>query len=196
MGQAALNLPMSASEFLRWDAQQSVKHEFVAGEVFAMAGASDAHITLTGNLFSALRNHLRGTPCRCFFADMKLRVDGADAFFYPDVVVTCSAADAADRLVKREPVLLAEVLSRSTAAYDRGAKFAAYRLLPSLREYLLIDPESRVCDLYRRGDDGLWVLHPYSAADTVHLASLDVRLPGDVMWEQVLPEPAADAAAA
>lgn len=194
MGQAALNLPMNATDFLAWDVGQQVKHEFVAGEVFAMAGASDAHITLTGNLFSAIRNHLRGTPCRCYFADMKLRVEAADAYFYPDVFVTCSAVDAGERLVKREPTLIVEVLSRSTAAYDRGPKFAAYRRLPSLREYLLVDPESRVSDLYRRGEDGLWVLHPHASADTVHLASIDLRLPGDVLWEQVPPEPAPEAA--
>lgn len=81
-------------------------------------------------------------------------------------------------------------LVANTAAFDRGAKFAAYRRLPSLREYLLVDPETRVADLYRRGDDGLWVLHPHLSADTVQLASVDLQLPGDVLWEQVPPEPA------
>lgn len=194
MGQAALNLPMSAGDFLDWDTRQQVKHEFVAGELFAMAGASKAHATVALNVALALREKLRGTPCSTYVSDMKVRVEAADAFFYPDVVVGCSAADARDPLVLREPVLVVEVLSRSTAAYDRGAKFAAYRRLPSLREYLLVDPETRVSDLYRRGDDGLWVLHPYASADTVHLASIDLRLSGEALWEQVPPEPAPEAA--
>jgi Uma2 family endonuclease len=152
-----------------------------------MAGAGEAHVTLTGNVFVALRLHLRGTPCRCYFVDMKLRVEAADAFFYPDLMVTCSASDAADPLVKREPVLLVEVLSPSTAAYDRGAKFAAYRQLPTLREYLLIDPETRRCDVFRKGEDaaGLWVLHPFEAGQGVQLASVGLDLAAADLWEQV-----------
>ena len=187
MGQAALQLPMSAEEFLAWDAQQTVKHEFVRGEVFAMAGAGKVHVTLTGNVFMALRQHLRGSPCSTFFADTKLRVEATDAFFYPDVIVTCSAADAADPQVVREPVLLVEVLSPSTAAYDRGAKFAAYRQLPTLREYLLIDPDTRRCDLFRKGDGegGLWVLHPFEAAQDLRLTSVGLDLAAADLWEQV-----------
>jgi Uma2 family endonuclease len=198
MGQAALKLPMSAAEFLAWDALQTVKHEYVRGEVFAlgrpgefldMAGAGEAHVTVTGNVFMALRQHLRGSPCRCYFVDMKLRVEAADAFFYPDLMVTCSASDAADPLVKREPVLLVEVLSPSTAAYDRGEKFAAYRQLPTLREYLLIDPESRRCDIFRKGDGegGLWVLHPFEGGQGLRLASVGLELAAADLWEQVPP---------
>ena len=143
MGQAAEKTRLSAQDFLDWDATQTQRHEFVGGEVFAMAGASEAHVTATLNVAMALRQHLQGSPCRTFITDMKLRVEAADAFFYPDVMVTCSAADTADALVKREPTLLVEVLSPATAAYDRGDKFAAYRRLPSLREYLLVDTDGR-----------------------------------------------------
>jgi Uma2 family endonuclease len=124
---------------------------------------------------------------------MKLRVDAADCFYYPDVMVSCSAADAADPLVKREPVLLVEVLPPSTAAFDRGDKFADYRLLPSLREYLLVDADKRRCDLYRKGSDGLWVLHPAEPADDVVLDSVGVTLRADVLWDEV-PPPAQSAA--
>ena len=133
MGIAVTQLRMSAQDFLAWDETQSVRHEFVAGEVFAMAGAGEAHVTVALNVAMLLRQHLDGTPCRTFITDMKLRVEAADAFFYPDVMVTCSAADAGDPLVKRAPVLLVEVLSPATAAYDRGDKFAAYRQLAMLR---------------------------------------------------------------
>jgi Uma2 family endonuclease len=80
-------------------------------------------------------------------SEVKLRIEAADSFFHPDMMVTCSATDAANRLIKREPVLVVDVLSPSTAAYDRGEKFAAYRTLPTLAEYVLIDPKSRRCDV-------------------------------------------------
>ncbi len=185
MGRAAVQLPMSAAEFLAWDTQQDVKHEFVHGEVFAMAGAGEAHVTATLNVAMALRQHLQGSPCRTFITDMKLRVEAADAFFYPDVMVTCSAADTADALVKREPTLLVEVLSPATAAYDRGDKFAAYRRLPSLREYLLVDTDGRRCDLYRKGADGLWVLHPADAGQPVRLDSVGLDLSPNSLWAEM-----------
>lgn len=190
MGLAHATAAMTAAEFLAWDAGMRQRHEYVRGEVFAMAGAEERHVTVALNLAMALRVHLRGTPCRTFITDMKLRVDTADAYFYPDVMVTCSAADARDPLVKREPVLVVEVLSPGTAAYDRGAKFADYRRLPSLHEYLLVDVDTRRCDLYRKGDDGLWVLHPSEPGAGVQLASVDLMLAAEALWAE-LPAPAA-----
>ena len=187
MGHAEIKTSMTAAEFVAWDAGQSVRHEFVRGEVFAMAGAGEAHVSVAGNVYLLLRQHLHGTSCRTFITDMKLRVEAADAYFYPDVMVTCSAADASDPLVKRVPVLLVEVLSPATAAYDRGDKFAAYRRLPTLSEYALIDPESRRCDLYRKGDDGLWVLHPFELGQAVHLASVGLELQAAALWDEVPP---------
>ena len=183
MGYALKQQRMTAAEFLAWDATQTLKHEFVGGEVFAMAGGEDRNNTAALNLVVALRQHLRGSPCRVYASDVKLRVDAADSFFYPDLMVTCSAADAADRLVKREPILLVEVLSPSTAAYDRGDKFASYRQLPSLAEYLLVDVDSRRCDLFRkRSDDGLWVLHPSAPGQGVQLASVDLAISAEALW--------------
>ena len=90
-------------------------------------------------------------------------------------------------MIVREPLLLVEVLSPSTAAYDRGEKFAAYRQLPTLREYLLVDPDSLRCDLFRKGDgdEGLWVLHPFAVGEGLQLASVGLDVPADVLWEQV-----------
>ena len=195
MGYALQQQPMTAAEFLAWDAGQTVRHEFVRGEVFAMAGGEDRNYTVALNLAIALRQHLRGTPCRVYGSDVKLQVEAADCFFYPDLMVTCSAADLADRLVTREPLLVVEVLSPSTAAFDRGDKFAAYRQLPSLREVLLVDVHSQRCDLFRKvAEDGLWVLHPGGADDTVHLASVDLRIPPAALWADL--EPSANSAAA
>ena len=187
MGHAAANTPMTARDFLAWDAREALRHEFVHGDVYAMAGAEERHVMVAGNVYVALRAHLRGTPCRTFITDMKLRIEAANCFFYPDVMVTGSAVDAADPLIKREPVLVVEVLSPGTAAYDRGDKFAAYRLLASLRELLLIDPDSRRCDLYRKGTDGLWVLHPFEPGQAIRLQSIDLDLGAEALWDEVGP---------
>ncbi|MEY3294561.1 MAG: hypothetical protein RLZZ451_609 [Pseudomonadota bacterium] len=188
MGPAAQNLPRSAADFLAWDATQTTRHEFVRGEVFAMAGVGERHVTVSLNLAMALRQHLAGSPCRTFITDMKLRVEAVDAFFYPDVMVTCSERDAGDPLVKREPVLLVEVLSPATAAFDRGDKFAAYRSLDSLREVLLVDPDLRRCDLFRRQavDGGeAWVLHPSAPGEGVELVSVGLAVTADALWAEV-----------
>lgn len=185
MGYALETPRMTAEEFLAWEAGETLRHEFFGGEVFAMAGGEDRHYTAALNLAIALRQHLRGTPCRVYGSDVKLQVEAADAFFYPDLMVTCSARDAADRLVKREPVLVVEVLSPSTAGFDRGAKFAAYRTLPSLQEVLLVDVAMRSADLYRRGADGLWVLHPSAGNEPVVLASVGLTVAAAVLWAEI-----------
>jgi Uma2 family endonuclease len=178
---------MTAAEFLAWDATQTVKHEFLAGEVYAMVGAAKTHMTLAGNLFVALRQHLRGTPCCTFATDVKLRIEAVDAYFYPDVMVTCSAKDREDPLFVRELKLVVEVPSPSTAAYDAGAKFAACRQLISLREMVFIDPETHRCDVYRKGsvesNGGLWVLHPFEPDQDVRFASVELDLPASLLWE-------------
>lgn len=185
MGNALPQLALSAEDFLAWEALQPTKHEFVDGDIFAMAGAEDNHVTVTGNVYMALRQHLRGTPCRVFMADVKVQVASANSFFYPDVLVTCSDADRASRLVKREPSLLVEVLSPSTASYDRGQKFALYRQLDSLQEYAVIDIAERSADVYRKGADGLWVLHPFARGKAVTLGSVGVTISGDALFAEV-----------
>jgi Uma2 family endonuclease len=185
MAHAAVARRLTAEEFLAWDTTQTQRHEFLAGEVFAMAGASEAHVTAAGNLYVTLRQHLAGTPCRTFITDMKLEVQAADAYFYPDVMVTRGAADAASPNMKREPVLLAEVLSPGTSAYDRGNKFAAYRRIATLREYLLVDPDTRRADLYRLGPDGLWVLHPAEPGTVIELASVKLQLTPAALWAEM-----------
>ncbi|MDD2608318.1 MAG: Uma2 family endonuclease [Giesbergeria sp.] len=175
----------SADDYLAWEATQPERHEFVDGEIFAMAGAEDRHVTVTGNVYMALRQHLRGTPCRTFMADMKVQADAASSYFYPDIVVTCSAADAQSRQIKREPLLIVEVLSPGTEAYDRGEKFQRYRQMPSLAEYALVDIERRRVDVFRKQPDGLWVLHPFESAESVVLASVDVTLDAETLYAEI-----------
>ncbi len=177
----------SIEDFMAWEAEQAERHEYLNGEVFAMTGARDAHNTIALNVASQLRAALRGTPCRAFIADMKLRVDAADAVFYPDLMVTCDPRDrgAEADTAKHHPILLVEVLSDSTAAYDRGLKFERYRLIESLREVLLIEQDRRHIDLFRREADGRWVLESFGPEGGLALASLDLTLTLAAIYEDV-----------
>jgi Uma2 family endonuclease len=143
--------------YLAWEAEQDAKHEYQRGEIVAMVGVRLNHARVSGALYARLREHLRGGPCEAFTADVKLLIEAADAYFYPDVMVSCSAADRQAELALTAPCLIAEVLSASTAGRDRGAKFVAHRLIPSLRDYLVIDPERRRIELYSRANEG-WLL--------------------------------------
>jgi Uma2 family endonuclease len=176
---------LDPDEYLRWEAAQMEKHEYVAGEVFAMGGASRRHVTISGNLFAALDEALTGTPCRAYMADMKIEIAVKRSYFYPDVFVTCNPDDHRAEQTMSHPVLVAEVLSPSTAAYDRGEKFIAYRSLPTLQEYLLIDPDQQQLELFRKGADGLWVLHDFAPGQTLHLASVDVAIPWERLFRNV-----------
>ena len=185
MGHAEQKAIFSAADYLAWEAEQLDRHEFIDGEVFAMAGAEDRHVTVAGNLYIALRQHLAGSPCRTFMSDMRLHVATANSYFYPDILVTCGALDAASPLVKTEPKLIAEVLSPGTAAYDRGLKFSHYRSLPSLQEYVLIDLDTRSTDCFRKRDDGLWVLHPFARGEPVALVSVALELTAAQLFAEV-----------
>ena len=186
MGHAEQKTVFAAVDYLTWEASQTERHEYIDGEVFAMAGAEDRHVTVAMNLAFAVRQHLSGTPCRTYMSDMKLNVVTANQYFYPDVMVTSSAIDQANPLIKSEPKLIIEVLSPSTAAYDRGLKFGYYRALPTLQEYVLVDLDTRITDCYRKGADGLWVLHPFGKGEAVKLASVDLEISAAALFAEVV----------
>lgn len=177
---------MTAADYLAWEAGQPRPHEFLDGDVIDRPDAEDRHVTVVGNLSMALRQHLSGSPCRTYMSDMRLHVAAANSYFYPDVMVTCSAADLASSMVKTEPKLIAEVLSPTTASYDRGLKFSHYRSLASLQEYVLIDLDTRSTDCYRKGADGLWVLHPYARGESISLASVVLELSAAQLFADVI----------
>jgi Uma2 family endonuclease len=182
----------TADEYLAWEERQDTKHEYIRGEVYevyGMVGARDAHVTVSLNVATLLRAHTRGTPCRTYIADMKLRVEAADVYFYPDVFVTCDALDRDSDKFKSRPTLVVEVLSDSTAAFDRGQKFGTYRMLDSLREYVLIDADLRTVDVFRRNAEGRWVLYPFESDGEVEFESLEFRAPLAAIFEDVLPPP-------
>ncbi|WAR44476.1 Uma2 family endonuclease [Methylomonas rapida] len=183
--QTAQRLRMTADDFLAWEETQVEKHEFVAGEVFAMVGARREHVVVSGNIFAGLKQRLRGKPCHAYMADLKLRIEAVDAFFYPDVVVSCDQNDnKADQYISH-PTLIVEVLSDSTAAYDRGGKFVAYRKLESLKEYLIVDIDARRVECFRRMHNNDWLLHDYVGEVDCELNSLGLRLPLTEIFEDI-----------
>ena len=190
-----------ADAYLAWEAAQSERHEYFQGEVFAMAGGTENHNTVSGNAYMALRNHLKGTPCKVFISDIRVQVAAVDAYFYPDVVVRCESKTAPDgkAIATDAPVLVIEILSDSTATWDRGGKFAAYRQLPSLQEYVLIDPQAQTVELYRRNAAQRFELYAWDARTNpgpCEFASVGLLLPLADVFEDVVLEPAADPAAA
>lgn len=185
MGVPQTGLKFSFEDYLAWEAENIEKHEFIQGETFAMAGARQAHVTVSLNLASAFKAHLRGTPCRAYIADMKLRVEAADASYYPDVMVSCDRSDHAADLYLSHPILLVEILSDSTAAFDRGNKFADYRKLESLKEYVLVDIEARRIECYRLNAAGLWELHDYTGQTRCEFASIGLIMEQDFVFEDV-----------
>ena len=176
----------SLDDFLAWEETQPERHEFVRGEVFAMVGARRVHGIVSGNIFAILRQQLRGSPCRAFHESMKLKA-AENALFYPDVFVTCDPADLRTEQVFTAPTVVVEVLSPSTQAYDRGQKFTCYRSLASLREYLLVDPDTRELQLFRRGTDGLFTLHDLTGIPRVDLSSIGCSLPAEEIFDGLEP---------
>ena len=173
---------LSLSEFLEWENRQAQRHEFHRGEVFAMVGARRAHGRVVLNLGRRVAEALEGGPCQAFVENMKVQI-AEDTVLYPDVFVTCDSADLATDMIFRSPLLVLEVLSPTTQAYDRSQKFALYRRLPSLREYVLVDPDTRRVEAFRRTEQGQWVLDDMSEAAELVLPCIDGRIPMAQVFE-------------
>ncbi|MBN2887189.1 MAG: Uma2 family endonuclease [Chromatiaceae bacterium] len=186
MSALAEQIPFDAESYLAWEREQHVKHEYQHGEVYAMVGARQEHVLVSGNFYSALKQRLRGGPCRVYVSDMKLRVAAADAFYYPDVMVSCDARDHAAMHYLEHPTLVVEVLSPGTSAFDRGEKARNYRLLPALRDYVLVDIEARSLEVYWRTEQGDWVLRDCRPEEGIcRFASLNVSLSFAEIFEDV-----------
>ncbi len=156
MNQPNLKPFLSVEDYIEGELHSEVKHEYLGGEVYAMAGASDAHNLIVGNLFAALHRHLRGGPCRVFMSDMKVRIQNMrdDYFYYPDVMVACRAEDKA-RYWREQPKLLVEVLSESTERVDTREKLFAYQTIADLEEYVVLAQDRREATVFRRSG-GEW----------------------------------------
>ncbi len=168
---------LTPDEYLELERQSPTKHEYVDGEVYAMAGSTDTHNLIIGNLFVLLRGHLRGTDCQVFFTDLKIRLDACNCFYYPDLLVTCDPRDRETPTYKRFPKLIVEVLSESTEARDRGDKFNNYQTLESLAEYVLVNTKQQRVEIFRRQPETGWLFQSYKPDnETYTLQSLDLTI--------------------
>lgn len=163
---AARVIPMSAADYLAFEEKSDVRHEFVGGEIHAMAGESVPHNTIAGNIFASFRNKLRGSPCRAYFENVKLRllVAREDSYYYPDIVVSCHPTGVTPQFVLL-PTLIVEVLSPSTESTDRREKKWNYLQMPTLEEYILVAQERREVTVFRRATG--WQGEIYTAPEAV-----------------------------
>jgi Uma2 family endonuclease len=174
---------LSPEEYLSLERRAEFKSEYLDGVAYAMAGGSERHNLITGNLVTELNIQLRARDCKVYPSDMKVRLPGSRKFFYPDVSVVCGETQFADeqRDVILNPVLVVEVLSDSTEAFDRGKKFSSYQQIESLREYLLVSQGEFLAEHYLRQEAG-WFYTRASGLDAdLALPMLDCRISlGDV----------------
>ncbi len=175
MSQSSKLPDLTVEEYLAQEKRAKVRHEYVNGQVFAMTGATAAHNVISGNLYALLHHHLRGSGCRPFINDMKVRIEIGNSFYYPDVMVTCEPFDGKS-VFQQSPVLIAEVLSPSTTHIDRREKLVAYRRLSSLRQYLIIHQSRYRIEAHKKDADGQWEVSVLGKNDVLLLDSLPSRL--------------------
>ena len=181
------DIDISEAEYLAQEAQSLVRDEYVAGQLYPMAENSLRHNVIVGNLLTRLRNHLRGSACRCFGLEIKLRIPQWQSIYYPDVMVTCDSRHqnitASDMLIEA-PRLIVEVLSVSTEATDRREKLLAYRSLPSLLEYVLVSQEEARIEIHRRRGDIGWQIITLTPGDPVEFASVELTTDFATVYEE------------
>ena len=176
---------LSVEEYLAGELQSKERHEYLGGSVYAMAGASDTHNTISLNLASALRTHLRGGPCRVYMADLKLRlqISDEDVFYYPDVMVACDPRDT-DPYARRFPQVLIEVLSPDTEQTDRREKFLSYIQIETLEEYVLVAQDKMEVTVFRRAQK--WQPEIGQKPDeSLQVNSVTFTLPLNLVYEGV-----------
>lgn len=183
------------SEYLAMERQAGYKSEFSAGEIFALAGASREHNIIVANLTTSLNTQLADTDCEVYPGDMRVKTPDTTFYTYPDLIVACGSPrfedDLADTLLN--PLLIVEVLSPSTETYDRTKKFADYRKIESLREYVLVSQEEPRVTQYRKQPDGSWLFREASGlSEVLTLASINCELALEKVYRKVR-FPAADA---
>ncbi|MBD2542460.1 Uma2 family endonuclease [Planktothricoides raciborskii] len=177
---------MTVEEYFQWETQQYQRYEYVNGEVFAMTGGTIPHNDIALNLYSALPPHMRSRGCRANVFDVKVQVNDQGRYYYPDVVVSCASQDQSDREFIQYPKLIAEVLSESTSARDRGEKFTNYLTITSLQDYLLIDSEKVSVEGYSRGEGRMWLYYHYLPGNVMNLSCCKLDLPIELLYEGIV----------
>jgi len=170
--------------YLQGERASEVRHEYVGGQLYAMVGSSDSHSLIAMSLATTLHQHLRGSPCKVFMSDVKvrLRIGGDDIFYYPDLLVSCDPQDRA-RYWREHPCVVVEIISETTARTDRREKLLAYWEIAVLQEYLLVEQDVARITLLRRADG--WTPLPLEAGDTLRLDSVGLELPVTELYEGV-----------
>jgi Uma2 family endonuclease len=173
-------------DYLEVERVSPIKHEYLQGQVVAMAGASKAHVLITGNLSAQIVNHLRGSDCISYAVDMKVRLPTLNVFYYPDLAVTCDKGDLnSDEDFILHPKLIVEVLSDSTEAFDRGDKFADYKTIETLEEYVLIHQKQVLIERFVRKSNSLWLPQIFRAEEMIRFASIDFECPAEALYENL-----------
>ncbi len=176
------------SQYLVFERESDLKHEFMDGEVYVMSGASRPHNVIVGNIIAAIHPQLRRQPCEVYPSDMKVRSPVTGSYFYPDITVACDSieVDPTDGDILLNPIVVIEVLSSSTEGYDRGKKFLRYRELESLQEYVLISQDAPHIECFRREADGGWHFQDAMDDETeVDLISIDCTLRLADVYERI-----------
>jgi len=175
---------MTVEEYFRFEETSPIKHEYVAGEVYAMSGATARHARIAGSVFARLFPAARPGPCDVFIADMRVEV-ARDRYYYPDVAIVCTPVAESD-IVARKPCVVVEVSSPSTARIDRGEKLDAYRSISTLQAYLIIDHRRRRVERHWRDALGSeWRREDIVGDGRVRVPCLDVELTLDEIYERV-----------
>lgn len=185
--EAAAKKRWTPEEYLAFERSSPEKHEFFQGEIFAMAGATEEHNLLVGNLVTRLNIALEGKQCRVYPSDMRVKVAATGLYTYPDVTVACADRQLEDgrRDTLLNPQVIFEVLSDSTELYDRGKKFEQYRMLPSLREYVLVSQEQVLIEQYTRQEGDTWMLREHRAGGRLWLEAIGCEIAVDEIYLRV-----------
>ena len=179
-------LHMSIEDYLKLDQDRAgARYEYINGHAYLLAGGTANHSIISANLIRELSLALRGSSCLVYTSDLRVRLS-EQRYVYPDVSVSCDPRDRGAVEHLQSPRLIVEVLSPSTEAYDRGKKFSYYRACPTIEEYLLVDSQQQIVEIYRREQNTFWMLHPLEPGDQVSLQSLGVSFPIAAVYENVL----------
>lgn len=166
---------MTEEEYLKAEEKATVRHEYVNGYVFAMSGSTDAHNLICGNIFYVIYGHLGNSPCRAYINDMKVRIQSATSYYYPDIMVSCEEFEPKS-VFKNSPVLLIEVLSPSTAQIDKREKLMAYGKIDTVKEYVIVYQDRQRAELYSKTQVGQWEITEFVGGDDLLLKSLPGEL--------------------
>ena len=179
-------LKLTPEEYFIWEEQQLLRHEYLSGRVYAMSGGTQNHGRIASNIIFILKGHLRGGGYQIGNSDCRVNIFETKDYVYPDVSVTCDDRDRTAIEAIQYPCLIIEVLSPSTASYDRGDKFRMYRRNPSLQDYVLVDAEKIAIDSYRKNDRGNWEIFNYQSGDNIDLPSTGLSFPIESVYEDII----------